>query len=196
MKLKDKLAIFLLTFISLLLTFCLEVSSEIEGYRLRPDDIIKLSIFAGGEMQTEVELTVSSKGLITCPFLGDIKAEALTISELTEKIREPLTRDYFVEPQVFISLKESKSPEWSIYVMGKVQKPGVYEFKEGLTVLDACILAGGFEKFAAPNRATITRRENGENKIIKINLNDVKDGKKKDILLRPGDRINIPESRL
>lgn len=195
MKLKDKLAIFL-TSTFLLLTFCSEVLAEVEGYRLSSDDIIKLSIFAGGKTQTEVELTISSNGFITCPFLGDIKAERLTIHQLAENIREPLAKDFFVEPQVFISLKESKSPEWSIYVMGKVQKPGAYEFKEGLTALDACILAGGFEKFAAPNRATITRRENGENKVIKINLNDVKDGKEKDILLRPGDRINIPESRL
>lgn len=181
---------------SCLLPLASPVSSEVEGYRLRPDDIIKISIFARGEIQTEVEITVSSEGFITCPFLGNIKAEGLTISQLVEKIREPLARDYFVEPQVFISMKESKSPEWNVYVMGKVKKPGAYEFKHGLTALDACILAGGFEKFAAPNRATITRRENGKNKVIKINLDEVKDGKKKDIPLRPGDRINIPGSRL
>jgi len=185
----------LFTYFSLF-TFSSLVLSEVEGYRLRPDDVIKISIFARGETQVEAELTVSSKGFITCPFLGDIKAEGLTISELAEKIREPLARDYFVEPQVFITLKESKSAEWKIYVMGKVKKPGAYEFKHGLTALDACILAGGFEKFAAPNRATITRRENGGYKVIKINLNKIKDGKTKDVFLRPGDRVYIPGSRL
>jgi protein involved in polysaccharide export with SLBB domain len=190
MKKKNKSVFYLFTCITLFLTFCTGVSSETEGYRLRPDDAIKLSIFSGGETQTEVELTVSSNGVITCPFLGDIKAEGLTIHQLAEKIREPLSKDFFVEPQVFISLRESKSPEWNIYIMGKVKKPGAYEFKEGLTAVEACVLAGGFEKFAAPNRATITRKENGENKLININLN------KEDIPLRPGDRINIPESLL
>jgi len=190
------LAISLLAFCLLPLAFPPPVSSEIEGYRLKPNDVIKLSIFAGGEMQTEVELTITSKGFIACPFLGDIKAEELTISELTEKIKEPLARDYFVEPQVIISIKESKSPEWNVYVLGMVKKPGAHEFKEGMTSLDACVLAEGFKEFAAPNRATITRRENGENRVIKVNLNKVREGKIKDIPLRPGDRIDIPESRL
>jgi len=190
------LVISLLAFCLLSLTFSIPVLSEIEGYRLRPNDVIKLSIFAGGEMQIEVELTITSKGFITCPFLGDIKAEYLTISEITEKIKGPLARDYFREPQVIISIKESKSPKWNVYVLGMVKKPGAYEFKEGLTALDACVLAGGFKEFAAPNRTTVTRRENGENRVIKIDLNKVRKGKAKDIPLRPGDRIDIPESRL
>lgn len=172
------------------------VLSEIEGYRLGPNDVIKLSIFAGGRMQTEVELTISSKGFIACPFLGDIKAENLTISELTDKIRQPLATDYFIEPQIIISVKEAKSSQWNVYVLGMVKKPGAYEFKEGMTALDACVVAQGFNVAAAPNRATITRRENGDSVVIKINLNDVREGKTKDILLRPGDRVDIPQSRL
>jgi polysaccharide export outer membrane protein len=94
------LRISILAFFLLSLTFSTPVLSEIEGYRLRPNDVIKLSIFAGGEMQIEVDLTITSKGFIACPFLGNIKAEYLTISELREKIEEPLARDYFREPQV------------------------------------------------------------------------------------------------
>ena len=190
------LTISFIAFCLLPLAFSTAVLSEIEGYRLRPNDVIKLSIFAGGEMQTEVDLTITSEGFVACPFLGDIKSEDLTISELTKKIEEPLATDYFREPQVIISVKESKSPEWNVYVLGMVKKPGAYEFKEGLTALDVCVLAQGFKEFAAPNRATITRRENGENRVIKINLHKVREGKVKDIPLRPGDRIDIPESRL
>jgi protein involved in polysaccharide export with SLBB domain len=174
-----RLVISLLAFCLFSLAFATPVLAEIEGYRLRPNDVIKLSIFAGGEMQIEVDLTITSKGFIACPFLGDIKAEYLSISELTEKIEEPLARDYFREPQVIISIKESKSPGWNVYVLGMVKKPGAYEFKEGLTALDACVLAQGFKEFAAPNRATITRRKNGESKVIKIDLNKVRKGKER-----------------
>jgi len=195
-RLKDRLAILLLTsFFFLLLTSTLEAQTE--GYRLRPEDVIELSIFAGGEIQANVILTVSPEGTIACPFLGDIKAEGLTIGELMEKIRKPLSKDYFVNPQVIISIKEYRGPEWSIYVLGHVKRPGAYDYREGLTALDAIILAGGFAEFAAPNRTTITRREkNGKIKVIKINLNKVRQGKAKDVILRPGDRIDVPESRL
>jgi polysaccharide export outer membrane protein len=190
------LIISLFAFCLLPLSFPTPALSEIEGYRLGPNDVIKLSIFAGGRMQTEVELTISSKGFIACPFLGDIKAEGLTISELTDKIRQPMATDYFIEPQVIISVKEAKRPEWNVYVIGLVIKPGAYEFKEGMTALDACVLAQGFKVTAAPNRATVTRRGNGNSEVIKINLNDVREGKTKDIVLRPGDRVDIPQSRL
>jgi polysaccharide export outer membrane protein len=242
---------------------------------------------------------VSSEGTINFPYLGPIKAEGLTVSELTEKVTTPLARDYFVNPQIIIQVKEYRSKKvyitgaveepglyplesgattlleliaraggvtkersnhayilresiqaldsgkeidelvkqkkpiqvnlrelldrgisksnlelragdvvyitpasfsdltkHKIYVLGKVEKPGLYDFQDGITALDACILAGGFAKYAAPNRATVTRRENGEQEIIKINLNDVRKGKKEDMVLKPGDRLFVPESWL
>jgi polysaccharide export outer membrane protein len=55
-------------------------------------------------------------------------------------------------------------------------------------------MAGGFDKFAAPNRTRIIREDAEEKTIIKINLNDVKKGEVRDIELKPGDRIHVPES--
>ncbi len=86
--------------------------------------------------------------------------------------------------------------QYKIYVLGKVKKPGVYDFQEGLTALDACILAGGFEKYAAPNRTLITRRAGEKQETMTINLDRVRKGKAKDILLKPGDRIYVPRSWL
>jgi polysaccharide export outer membrane protein len=98
----------------------------------------------------------------------------------------------YIPPTSFADLTSYK-----VYVLGKVKKPGVYDFQDGLTALDACILAGGFDKYAAPNRTVVTRREaNGSQEMIKINLNRVREGEKKDVLLQPGDRIYVPESWL
>ncbi|GBC62231.1 polysaccharide export protein [Desulfonema ishimotonii] len=92
--------------------------------------------------------------------------------------------------------KEQHIGESNIYVEGEVRKPGVYAFQPGLTALNACIVAGGFGKYAAPNRTRIIRKENNRQKIIKINLEKVRDGKTPDVALKPGDRINVPESWL
>ncbi len=267
-----------------------------EDYKLGPDDVIVVTIFAGGKVQSESTLTVSTQGMVPVPFLGEVKAEGLTISELTQRIRDDLARDYFVNPVVNISIKEYRSKKAyilgevkkpgpyeikgemtllaliseagginsdkaanyafllrnqaekikdhpikqlvekgnaekidlkkllsgdpaanlkiknsdlvyipskegesislsKIYVMGRVKNPKAYDFQEGLTALNACILAGGFDPFAAPNRATVTRKVGEKEEIIKINLEKVRDGKEPDILLKPGDRIYIPESR-
>ena len=62
--------------------------------------------------------------------------------------------------------------------------------------LNACIIAGGFAQFAAPNRTRIIRKEGDKQVVRKINLNDVKKGKIADIELKPGDLIHVPETWL
>ncbi len=84
--------------------------------------------------------------------------------------------------------------ESKVFVAGEVAKPGGYDYQVGLTALSACILAGDFTKFAAPNRATVIRMEGDKQVIIKIDLEDVNNGEEADIPLKPGDRVNIPES--
>jgi len=174
--------------------------SQHKPYIIGVGDVLAVTIFAGGVTQEALDLEVSSEGTIGVPFLGEIKAEGLSVTQLTQTVTRPLAEDYFVNPQVFISVGDQKSREANIthhkiYVLGKINSPGVYDFREGLTALDACILAGGFAQYAAPNRSTITRREaKGKQEIIKINLNRVKKGKDKDVLLKPGDRIYVPES--
>jgi polysaccharide export outer membrane protein len=62
--------------------------------------------------------------------------------------------------------------------------------------MNACIMAGGFGEFAAPNRTRIIRQNGDKVEVIKINLKEVKDGKIRDVQLKPGDRIHVPESWL
>jgi polysaccharide export outer membrane protein len=275
----------------------LSVAQE-KAYLIGPRDIIALTIYAGGEEQLEVDLTVSAQGMISAPFIGPVRAEGLTTRQLEARVAEPLARDYFVNPEVNIAMKEYhslqyyisgavKSPgmyemsskaslmeliakaggvlpergnvayilraaleqiqkgkelddplsyknpvtvdlkrlldkgdmscnvilqsgdvvyiplekafdlaESKVYVEGEVRKPGVYDYQEGLTALNACIMAGGFDKFAAPNRTRIIRKRGDKQETIKINLNDVKEGKIPDIELQPGDRIHVPETWL
>ena len=82
----------------------------------------------------------------------------------------------------------------NIFIDGEVKNPGMYPYRPGLTILNACVMAGGFNEFSAPNRAKIIRKKGEEKEVIKINLEDVKNGELDDIVLQPGDFINIPET--
>ena len=81
-----------------------------------------------------------------------------------------------------------------VYVSGEVAKPDIYQYQTGMSALSVCTMAGGFSKYAAPNRTTIVRIENGKQNVIKINLENVVKGMIPDVPLKPGDRINVPES--
>ncbi len=96
----------------------------------------------------------------------------------------------YIQPLTFAGATQSK-----IYVLGRVNKPGAYNFQQGMGALDACVEAGGFSRYSAPNRTVITRRKaDGEVETIKIDLNRVKEGREKDIIVMPGDRIYVPKS--
>ncbi len=97
----------------------------------------------------------------------------------------------YIPPEKALDITES-----NIYVEGEVRNPGVYIYQPGLTALNACIMAGGFGKFAAPSRTKIIRKENSKQVIIDIDLNGVKEGRIRDIQLKPGDLINVPETWL
>lgn len=99
---------------------------------------------------------------------------------------------------VYIPLNKSLNQAFTkVYVEGEVKSPGVFDYYPGLTAFSACIMAGGFGKYAAPNRARVIRtNEAGEQEIFKMDLEDVQRGDAPDFPLQPGDRIFIPESWL
>jgi len=165
-------------------------------YLIGSQDTLTITIYAGGEKQQEVDLTVSAQGIINVPFIGSVKASGLPINKVEDRVTEALAKDYFVNPQVHIHLKKYQSLKHQISVEGEIKKPGVYSYQRGMTALNACILAGGFDKYAAPNRTIIIRKADGKQIVIKVNLEDVKKGKAPDVELQPGDRIHVPETWL
>lgn len=166
------------------------VLSQTPSYPIGPGDVLQVAIYAGGEKQEDFSVNVSPAGTMASPLIGTVEVQGLTASEIAGKITHILGRDFFVNPQVLVSVKEYGR---KIYVMGEVKKPGAYAIQEGLTVLNACILAGGFTEYASPRRAKLTRIENGNQKIIEVNLIKVQEGREADLVLQTGDRVDVPQ---
>ncbi|MCP4022450.1 MAG: polysaccharide export protein, partial [Desulfobacteraceae bacterium] len=68
------------------------------AYLLGPEDVITISILAGGEEQTKNDMVVMPTGHLNVPFIGKIDAGGLTIEALEKLIVKPLERDFFVSP--------------------------------------------------------------------------------------------------
>jgi polysaccharide export outer membrane protein len=88
-------------------------------------------------------------------------------------------------------VKEQTSKK--IYLLGQVAKPGMLSYTPAMSVVEAITLAGGFSALASKNGTTITRTEDGRKTIIKVPVDDIGNGKAKNVLLRPGDIISVPE---
>lgn len=84
-----------------------------------------------------------------------------------------------------------------IYVRGQVRRPGAIEVKMSNipTLSQAIAAAGGFDQRASKGSIQIhTKDENGEPKIIKVNIKDIEKGKIEDIQLKENDVVIVPES--
>lgn len=80
------------------------------------------------------------------------------------------------------------------YIMGEVQRPGVYAFGgREITIKQALAICGGFSPLAWPSRSELIRREPGTDKQFTrlINLDAIFAGLEDDLYLRDDDIVNV-----
>jgi protein involved in polysaccharide export with SLBB domain len=163
-----------------------------EAAPLQPGDVVEVEIYAGGEKQEDFTVEVSRSGTLTCPLVGEIPVGGVSANELSTRLRTILARDFFVDPQVLVTVKEYPR---KIFVSGEVKNPGAYSIQDGLTVMSACTIAGGFTDYAALNRVRVLRTERGTPRTIEVDLSKVRRGKAPDVALVAGDRVDVPHRR-
>ncbi|MBI2932588.1 MAG: polysaccharide export protein [Planctomycetes bacterium] len=85
----------------------------------------------------------------------------------------------------------------TVYVLGAVNQPGAHRIPLNgrLTVAQAISMAGGFTKFAASGRVQVARAaEPDRNVVYRVDVDAILQGDvEKDVELRPGDIVFIPE---
>ncbi len=150
----------------------------------------QINIFQAGDHR---KITSSNEDISS--LIEEIKPVSIDLDELLKKGN--LTYNIPVRSGdiiFFTGKKDGNILKHQVYISGNVKKPGAYDYQKGLSALNACIMAGGFEKNAAPNRTILTRNIGRQQQVFKVNLNKIKKGKKQDIQLQPGDRLYIQES--
>ncbi len=172
--------------------------NEKGDYVIGVDDSILVSVWRNPTLS--ITVPVRPDGKISTPLVGDVLAEGLTPTELSEVIRDKLSK-FIRQPQVSIIMQSLTSHEYlsRVRVTGAVNQPMSIPFRKGMTVLDLILAAGGATDFASPNKTVIYR---------KVKQNDIESMasetiKLKDILkkgkletnyqLKPGDIITVPE---
>ena len=125
------------------------------AYTLGPGDRIQVRVsdFRSGTgeaypwtvFQTgNADFVVGPDGRVSLPVLGAIDAAGKTTSDLEEAIAANLQAKagLTVRPDASVQIARYRT----YYVIGAVDKPGEYEFKPGLTVLQALGVAGGLQR--------------------------------------------------
>jgi len=83
------------------------------------------------------------------------------------------------------------TPTRFIYVSGDVASPGEKEFRDGMTLTQAVISAGGISRSGKTSVKISRRNPNGFLSASEYNLRSIEDGKSQDPSLEAGDRIEV-----
>jgi protein involved in polysaccharide export with SLBB domain len=164
------------------------------GYILSPTDQVTVEVFGEDDLRTSGRL--NPEGNLSVPLLGSIHLAGLTLTQAASKLTELYSRDYLVNPKINVTLLSYAKRRFSI--LGQVNRPGSIDMPdsspEGIDILEAIALAGGYTRIASPERITVRRQNASGDKIFKVNAKRFTKGKGGGFLIEPGDTINVGES--
>ncbi len=167
----------------------------------------KVYIFGGGVKGGMYSLAQRTTVLqLLCQFEDARKADLRQAYVMRDgkKIKTDFSRLFFqgdtsqdiaLEPNdiIFLPVNVDKN----VYVMGAVKTPKFIEYREGLTVMEAILEAGGFTKFASQNDTLIYRKDgNNKESVLEVKIKKlINDGELgQNVKLKPGDYIVVKES--
>jgi polysaccharide export outer membrane protein len=169
-------------------------AQAVTAYRIGVDDEVKVSVWQNPGL--DVSVPVRPDGKISVPLVGDIDAGGRTPEEVAADIQEKL-KTYVRDPQVTVILTQLRSHEYlsRVRVTGAVHQPVSVPYRQGMTVLDAVLAAGGTNQFAAADDTELYRKEGEGTRAYAVRLDRIlqKGDLSTNYPVAPGDVITVPE---
>lgn len=165
-----------------------QAPKDLPLYRIGIEDVLDVNVWKNQDISRQV--WVRPDGRITLPLVGEVSAKGLTTQELTELLTARL-KEYFTEPVVTVSLVEIHS--YTIYLLGRIGRPGEMKLRSPKTFLQVLAMAGGFLEFADTGSVVLVRWENGEERRMNVDAKRIiSKGSESDFVMKPGDVVIVP----
>ncbi len=173
--------------------------AEYNGFRVSVlGEVEKPDVYSLKGTRTVLDVLAQAGGLkddasrtIILTHLGPENHSALYIN--LEKLVDnwKFSKDLMLQPGDILYVPKADN----IFVDGFVRKPDAYPLTHPTTVTDAITEAGGMKLDADPTQVVIYRRnEAGNKKIIQVDIDKIRNGEEKNVLLEPNDVVIVPSS--
>jgi len=164
--------------VALILLVLGTASADDKGYALGAGDKIRITVYNEPDLSGEFE--VSGQGLVSVPLLGQVQVMGKTTGEVQAILTQKYGKDYLVNPSVSIEVLNYRP----FFIIGEVNRPGSYPYVNGMTVINAVALAGGYTPRASHDGIKIKHSNE--------TTQQERDAKE-DTVVMPGDVIEIAE---
>jgi protein involved in polysaccharide export with SLBB domain len=125
--------------------------AQAAAYRLGSGDKVRVTVF--NEKDLSGEFDVNDQGLVALPLIGQVKVGGLALSEAQELITQKYAKDFLVNPRINVEVLNYRP----FFILGEVKNPGSYPFVNGISIVNAVALAGGYTPRANHSRIVVKR---------------------------------------
>jgi len=145
-----------------------------QEYTIGPRDVLGITVW--GQADLSRDYTVDPDGFIPFPLIGRVKAVGSNPKELAAQLTDRLGKDYLVNPQVIVWVKEYLSQK--VQVLGAAEKPGVYYLTGPTTLLEILSRAGGFASTAGKQVLLVRNNgaSDGSSAAVRLSLEKIQAG--------------------
>ncbi|MFA7322651.1 MAG: XrtA/PEP-CTERM system exopolysaccharide export protein [Dokdonella sp.] len=169
-------------------------AQAVDAYRIGVDDVIRVAVWQNPDL--DVTVPVRPDGRISVPLVGDVEAGGRTPEEVSIEIKTALEK-FVRNPQVTVIIDQLRSHEYlsRVRVTGAVRTPISVPYRQGMTILDAVLAAGGTNEFAAAGRTELYRKDGETTRAFPVRLDRIleKGDLESNYKVQPGDVITVPE---
>lgn len=184
----------LIGFVSL----CLLPRASGQEYTIGPRDVLKITVW--GQEDLSKEYPVDADGFVPFPLVGRVRASGQTTKGFATRLRELLEKDYLVDPQVIVSVKEYLSQK--VHVLGEAGRPGLFYLTGPTMLLEILSKAGGVSRTAGKELILVRRHRSNPggiadgSTILRMSLTKIQAGDaKENIFVEDEDTIFVPKSQ-
>lgn len=173
-----------------LASFAYAADNKDETYLINPGDVLSISVWREEGLQV-TDVLVRPDGYISFPLAGNLKVAGKNVSTISQEMTSSLTK-YIPDPVVHVAIKALSGNV--VYVIGKVNRPGVFPMVSHVDVVQALSMAGGMTPYAAANKVRVLRREGDRQTAIPFAYGDIEKGEslEQNIILKAGDVVVVP----
>jgi polysaccharide export outer membrane protein len=150
----------------------------VSGYLLGSGDKVRVIVY--GEDDLGGEFDVDGTGIVRMPLIGAVQAAGMPVRDFEQQIAARLSQGYLLNPRVSVQVTSYRP----FYIIGEVGKPGEYPYVNGMNVVNAVALAGGYTYRASDSDVFV--RRNGSQREEELPANER-------TRIYPGDIIRVAE---
>jgi polysaccharide export outer membrane protein len=133
------------------------------GYRAGVGDTLNVVVY--GEDKLSGRFRVSPAGTISYPLVGEVSVADLSTIEIGRKIAAVLAERIPANGLPSVEIVEYAP----VFVLGNVDKPGPYQYRPGMTVLELVALGGG-ERRAASSETVMLQIISAEQELVDLRI--------------------------